>query len=265
MCFQSFDPPKPDTMKREVVERLIDEISGKSYSIKLQYRGEPLTDKNIARYVRYAKRRGIVEVMINSNANLLNASKAEELIVAGLDKLICSVEGSNADIYNQTRKGGDFDRVVANIDQFVVMRNCLGYGKPFVRVQMVKTDKNSTDVDAFKWFWSPRVDDVAVEDELDYRAEVLDRTPLPKWSCPQLYQRLIVLADGDIVPCCRSIKGGTGKQNVLGNIKDTTIGEAWRGRKMLNLRITHELGNSHEIDMCAGCGLRKDVVKKVSK
>ena len=263
MCFQSFDAPKPTTMDKSLVKKIIDEISGHSYSMKFQYRGEPLTDSNISDYIHYAKRKGLTEVMINTNGNLMAEDTAKGLILSGIDKIIFSVEGSNADVYNQTRIGGDFDLVVDNIEFLMALRDDYGYDTPRTRIQMVRTEDNASDVDAFLEFWKDRVDEVAVEDELDYRADVLDRTELNGWACPQLYQRLIVLADGDIVPCCRAISGGTGKQIVLGNVKIMSIKEAWSGDKMQMLRSMHESGKSHEVDMCARCGLRKDMVKKV--
>jgi len=245
--------------------KVIDEISGYAYSMKFQYRGEPTIDNHLSLYIRYAKRKGITETMINTNGNLLDKDLSLDLIESGLDKIIFSVEGSNADVYNQTRIGGDFNTVVNNIKLFTEMRDTLGYTKPETRVQMVKTKDNASDVKKFLKFWKNKVDVVAVEDEFDYRAEIADTTPLPDWACPQLYQRLIVLADGDIVPCCRSIIGGTGKQVVLGNIKDISIRQAWNSYKMNYIREEHEGGRSHLIDMCARCGLRKDMVKKVKQ
>ena len=263
MCFQSFDKPVQENMMPDDIMDILYEISGNAYSIKLQYRGEPLTDSFLPYAVKQAKRNGITEVMINTNANLLKGDMAKKVLLSGLDKIIFSVEGSNKDIYNQTRIGGDFDTVVENIKNFMDMRKELNLSHPQTRVQMVKTEDNASDVEAFLEFWKDKVDEVAVEDELDFHAETADTTPLPDWACPQLYQRLIVLADGDIVPCCKSIIGGTGKQVVLGNIKDMTIKEAWTGTKMQMLRSFHETGQSHDVDMCARCGLRKDMVKKV--
>lgn len=264
MCFQSFDAPEPKVMDANTVGGIISQLVGNAYSIKLQYRGEPLTHKDTAGFIYAAKRVGMVEVMINTNANLLDDKTARKLISSGLDKLICSVEGSNAAIYNETRIGGNFDRVVSNIKNLIRLRNELGFSKPIVRVQMVRTESNSKDVKKFLKFWGKIADEVAVEDELDYRAEIDDRTELKDWACPQIYQRLIILADGDIVPCCRAIRGGTGKQWVLGNIERDTIQSVWTGDKLGTLRDAHEKGKSHLVDMCARCGLRKDMVKKVS-
>ena len=262
MCFQSFDKPEPTFMDKSLVKKIIDEISGHVYSMKFQYRGEPTLDQNLPDYIHYAKMKGITEVMINTNANLIDGILATKLIKSGLDKLICSVEGSNEAVYNETRIGGNFKTVVSNIKQLISVRDMYGYDKPIVRVQMVKTENNAGDVKKFQKFWGKIVDEVAVEDELDYRAENTDTNVLEGWACPQLYQRLIVLADGDIVPCCRSIIGGTGKQVVLGNVKDISIKDAWK--RLLSVRKIHEAGFSHQVDMCARCGIRKDMVKKVN-
>lgn len=100
MCFQSFDPPPPLVMGIELLKRIIDASVDKGLCpMKTQYQGEPLLDLRMAEIIRYAKDRGILEVMFNTNATLLDEARATELIEAGLDKLICSVDGCTSEVY----------------------------------------------------------------------------------------------------------------------------------------------------------------------
>jgi len=100
MCVQSYDPPDPMKMDFKVFKKVIDECAGKGVcSIKTQYRGEPLLDTRMPDMIKYAKEKGILEVMFNTNATLLSEGTAKALIDAGLDKIICSVDGYTKDVY----------------------------------------------------------------------------------------------------------------------------------------------------------------------
>ena len=89
-----------------------------------------------------------------------------------------------------------------------------------------------------------------------------DGTELPNWYCSQLWQRLFVLADGTIQPCCRAMEGGSSCIYKLGNINNTHIKEIWEGPDMTLLRKAHRAGKSHEISMCRKCGIRKEVIRQ---
>ncbi len=133
--------------------------------------------------------------------------------------------------------------------------------KPIVRVQMVDTPRNHHQIDGYIKFWSEIADHVAIEDMLDWEAEEEDGTPLEFWACAQIWQRLMVLADGDVLPCCRAMKGANEKLTVLGNAYKESLEKIWKGDKLNGLRALHQQGQSHEIRMCRLCGLRKDVIK----
>ena len=56
-------------------------------SIKFQYLGEPLVNKNLVKMIKFAKRAGVVDVMFNTNASLLTEKKSKEIILSGVDKV----------------------------------------------------------------------------------------------------------------------------------------------------------------------------------
>jgi radical SAM protein with 4Fe4S-binding SPASM domain len=263
MCFQSFDPPKHDRMDIKIFKKAIDEGMKKGLcSIKTQYRGEPLLNPDMIEMVKYAKDQGVLEVMFNTNATMLTEERIRGLIDAGLDKIICSVDGCNEEIYEKVRIGGRYKTVLENIKNLQRIKKELGLNRPSLRVQMVDTPKNHNQIPEYIEFWGDIADQVAVEDMLDWSADEPDTTPVNDFACAQLWQRLIVTADGDVLPCCRAIKGGSKKLYVLGNIKNQSIESIWKGEKLEALRELHRKGESHKAGLCAVCGLRKSVVKK---
>ena len=54
-------------------------------SIKLNYLGEPLLHKDIIDHVRYAKNRGVLDVLMNTNGTALTPKNSRNLLEAGID------------------------------------------------------------------------------------------------------------------------------------------------------------------------------------
>jgi len=212
--------------------------------------------------IAYAKEKGVIEVMINTNATLLTPEKAKRLIDSGLDLLSCSIDATTEKVYEQIRVGGNFYETCKNVVAIQVLKKLKKSSKPIVRVQMVETKLNKHQVDDFVDFWDEYADEVSVVDLKDVKGEVEDATELPNWYCSQLWQRLLILADGDIIPCCRAIQGDNEKQFVLGSVYNTTIKKAWNNKKLNAIRKAHQHGKSHLIGICRTCGLRKEVIRQ---
>ncbi len=261
MCYYAFSPPEASKMETELFKKVIDEGAEKGLcSIKSQYRGEPLLDDRMIDFITYAKNAGIIEVMFNSNAMLLTKEKAKGLIEGGLDKIICSVDGYTSEIYEQIRIGGKFETVVKNIKGLQELKKEMNSTKPTVRIQMVDTPINHSQIDGYIKFWGDIVEHVAVEDMCDLTLKEEDPTPLPNWACAQIWQRLVVLTDGDVLPCCHALYGGNDKLLVVGNVKEESIESIWKGEEMTKMRELHKTGRSHEIELCRNCLMRKEIV-----
>ena len=225
MCYYNYDPPKYVRMDMSLIKRIIDEgVEKKLCSIKTQVRGDPLTDDRMVEIVRYAKEKGILEVMFNTNAMLLTEEKSRDLIEAGLDKIICSVDGCNKEIYEKIRIGANYDTVIKNIKTLYAIKKKLGLEKPEIRVQMVDTPENHKQITEYMKFWEGIADHIAILELLDLsREEGEDSTPLENFSCSQLWQRLIITAEGDVLPCCGAMMGHVEKSMVVGNIGENTL------------------------------------------
>ena len=71
-CSREYIVTPDKIMDFDLYKKIIDEISEMSVpSIKLNWRGEPLLHPNISKCIDYAKRKGILEVIINTNATML--------------------------------------------------------------------------------------------------------------------------------------------------------------------------------------------------
>ena len=269
MCPHSFPTPEfrksLGSMDVELARRIIDEGSRKGLaSIKLNWRGEPLLWKaHLAETIRYAKDHGIIDIIMNTNGLLLDDELSRDIVASGLDLIVFSIDGNSEETYGEIRKGGNFDRLVYNIERFLNIRNSMGLSKPLVRVQMVKMDSNIHEVNEFIGRWDPLVDSITFQDYTN-RGEDTERLRPDKESfekagrraCPQIWQRIIVTWDGKVAMCCRDWES----ENVLGKL-DYTVGKDleyfWRGEKLNKIRGLHLEKRLDDVTACEKCSFKE--------
>ncbi|MFH2106772.1 MAG: radical SAM/SPASM domain-containing protein [Candidatus Micrarchaeota archaeon] len=258
-CFQSFNPPPKGHMSFNFFKKIIDEGSQKGLcSIKLNYRGEPLLCPDIIKMVSYAKSKGITEVMFNSNCTLLTEKVANELIDAGLDRIICSVDAYEKEVYEKIRIGGNFDSVLNNIKNLQRIKNERGSPKPIVRLQMVDSPTSHGQVEGYIKFWGSIADEVAVTDMCDWHEKSLKSLTVSKeFDCSKPYQRMSVWFNGKVTFCDGNYFGHLD----VGDLTKQTIEEVWHGPVMQKIREANLKGESHRIKICAECGFRMTVIK----
>ena len=256
MCFQ-YDRSLPyQEMDLRTVKKIIEECGDKGcYAMKFNHRGEPLLATHLTEAVRLAKEAGILETMINTNATLLHSHKIQEVVDAGLDKIICSVDSYRKELYEEIRIGANFDTVMANICTLQTYKQLKDLEKPICRVQMVLMDTNKDDQEEYVTFWEEIADQVAIEECFDY-GDREEYNSISDFVCPQLWQRLMVHVDGLVYPCCSLTA------EPIGSIYKDDLETLWRCDKMEELRFLHKKGRSHEIEMCRRCYMRKKEVKR---
>jgi len=242
-------------------KQLIDEgVKHGLCSVKYNYLGEPLMNKNIVEMVKYAKQAGVLDVMFNTNAALLTEEMSRALIESGLDKLFFSFDSPVPERYEQIRAGAKYDQVLANIKSFMRIREELGSIKPFTRVSMVLMQENKQEWQDYQRLFSPIVDAVAYVDYLDHsgqsnpeRAVVATEKKSNKYCCPQLWQRMFIHPDGVVTPCCID----SARELVMGNINQSSATEIWQGDAYQQLRKQHSAGSYDDVPTCARCPLAR--------
>ena len=85
-CFREYFATPDKLIDDDFCYELIDQAAElKVPSIKFNWRGEPLLHSKLPDFISYAKEKGILETIINTNATKLDERKSNELIDAGLD------------------------------------------------------------------------------------------------------------------------------------------------------------------------------------
>ncbi|MDP4183179.1 MAG: radical SAM protein [Bacillota bacterium] len=226
-------------------------------AVKLNWLGEPTMHKDLANMIRYAKDKGIIDVLINTNGLFVDEKLAEGLIKAGLDKLLFSFDSPYKEVYENIRIGSDYDKVISNIKNIKSLREKSGSDTPLTRVSMVLMKENADQFKDFVELFKEHVDIVAwseytnKEELLGEGRKRLKREKIKNFACAQLWQRMFVTWNGKVVVCCADIK----MEYVVGDAKKEKLKDIWKNEKYTNIRMRHMEGNYNSIPICSVCDM----------
>jgi radical SAM protein with 4Fe4S-binding SPASM domain len=249
------------TMPMDLFKKIIDEGSKyKLPSIKLNYLGEPLADKYIVERIRYAKQKGVIDVMFNTNGSLLDEETSHKILEAGLDSIYFSVDGIHAETFNKIRIGTDYEIVLKNIKNFMKIKNNGNFKHVQTRVSMTVLPGMEKEIQSYTNFWLPIVGQVGFGEWVDATGKGTNPTVSnamvhtnypynPDFVCAQPFQRMFIMWDGVCTPCCPDV----GRKYVTGNANNSTVKEIWNGPSYQRMRDVQISGRYFEIDICKEC------------
>lgn len=235
MCpYPNLERPKGE-MSFELFAKLVDEIARENPSSRLwlAIMGEPLLLRDrVVDMIAYAKRRGLAEVILNTNGVLLTADLAAKLIEAGLDRIILSVDAMTRATYEKIRVGGDFEKVLANVDAFLAIRSERGALKPELVAQFIVMDENEHETESFKEYWLAKGVIVKIRPKLGWGAsvkaanlEVVREGTERNFACSWLTRTVSIHWDGTFAQCDADTEG----LHSPGDLRTQTIKEVWDG------------------------------------
>ena len=151
-------------MSFDLFRKIVDECAELGIThVRVHNYGEPFVDRQLVEKVRYAKQKGIREVGMISNGSLITEAVARGMIEAGLDAINISVDASGKEVFESTRIGLKYDKVIANIERLVRIRAELGKRRPKLILSFVRQN-NSADEQAFIEHWKAIADKIHVTD-----------------------------------------------------------------------------------------------------
>jgi len=249
---QSQKIQKSRFISKEAYMDIIDQaVENGVKSIKLQYLGEPLMHRDVAFQIRYAKERGILDVMLNTNAVLLSEKLSKEILEAGIDKLFVSFDAVSPKLYEQQRVGTSIGKVIDNIYTFVKLRDA-SYPQTHIRLSMVMYDDPiwQQQFEAMKIMWDGLVDAVGygIFNERDpLKKETFEK--VEGFACEQLFQRMFLKCNGNVTVCCVDDQD----EYVVGNWKEQKLADIWKSEAYTKIRDLHKKGAYDKIPMCKKC------------
>ena len=133
--------------------------------MKFNWRGEPLLNPSLTEIIDYAKRKGVLETIINTNATKLNSDMSNKIIDSGLDLMIYSFDGGTKKSYEKMRPGrfkeNNFNEIYENIKNFSKIRKERKSSFPRTKIQMVLTNDTFDEQDEYFSLFKDIIDDVS--------------------------------------------------------------------------------------------------------
>jgi MoaA/NifB/PqqE/SkfB family radical SAM enzyme len=239
-------------MSFDLYRKIVDECAALGIThVRVHNYGEPFVDRQLVEKVRYAKQKGIQEVGMISNGSLITDAVARGMIEAGLDAINISVDASGREVFESTRLGLKYDKVIANIERLVRIRAELGKRRPKLILSFVRQN-NSADEQAFIEHWKSIADKIHITD-LHNWAGTLNHESDVNYPCYRPWLTFTVLWDGRVSLCCADFDG----RHVLGDLNTSSIQEVWNAEPYRAARRQHLESGGPEI--CRSCDLpRKD-------
>ena len=265
MCYTTTDHFK-DSVKRDLMDydlykKLVDEVAGKVYAIRLSWRGESTLHKNFVDAIRYAKQKGIQEISFLTSGWNLTLDYFKKLANAGADWITVSFDGLGEE-YNQIRKPLTCEETLQNLKDIKNYKEKNNIRKPVIKIQGIWPAIRK-DPENFYNTMAAVSDLVAFNPLIDYLGKDTDIVFEENFSCPQLYERLFVSSSGEVMMCNSDEYG----EEVVGNANNETIHEIWHGKKLNRIREIHNKRNGFkEIPVCTKCFFpRKTEISEIAQ
>lgn len=250
-------------------------------TIDLYRSGEPFLNPDILPMIRLSSQRKI-KVRISTHFSFPKPDDFfVDLVASGLETLVVSLDGTSQESYSRYRIGGDYDTVMSNIKKLIETKNKTHNKKPKIIWQFLVNKHNEHeiatarqiadglnitldlrpisladnepdvrhdffDIEDQKKEWLPQNDAYISE---CYKGEY--HYPLSKEICPQLFTRVIVMADGTILPCCEVWE----KESGFGDLLTQSFDDIWYGQKYIDARsrVLNKNFTPQIQSVCFGC------------
>lgn len=259
MCIHKDMTRPKGVMNWNLFTRLVDEIAFENNATRvwMVFFGEPLILKrkkpSIFDMISYAKRKGLQDVVINTNANLLDEASALGILESGLNAVYIGIDAFSPKTYKKIRVGGDYIKTVNNVLNFIRTKKTGHFNKPEIFVQFVEMGLNKDEKDDFIRFWEKQGVTVKVRPMVSWAGRieaqnlVLDNRD--RWPCYWSMQTMSIIHTGRVVTCAVDLDA----QFIAGDAREQTLKQIWNGKlkEIRNLQLAGKYDALPEI--CRNC------------
>lgn len=259
MCVHRSMERKKGLMEWDLFTKIVDEIACVDPTVRvwMVFFGEALLLKRkkptIFEMISYAKRKGLSDIVLNSNANLMDEEASRKLISSGLDAIYIGIDAFTAGTYKKLRVGGNYERVVENTKRLLRMKKEEGSKTPEVYVQFVEMDTNVAEKEDFIHFWNDEGAIVKIRPKVSWggmiEAPNLILGKEERWPCYWAMRTMSITDQGKVVTCAVDLDA----RFIGGDITTHSLSDVWNG-PMKELRNLHLLKRFDELPgICKDC------------
>jgi radical SAM protein with 4Fe4S-binding SPASM domain len=253
----------------ELYKKIINELKPTLCHVILYFQGEPLINKQLPDFVRYAHERKIF-TSTSTNGQLINKNNAKLIVSSGLDKLIVSIDGTTQSVYESYRVGGNLQKAIEGIRLLVDVKKKLKSFTPLIEIQFIVLKTNEHQMNEMRKlakelrvnrlrFKTAQLYDFEnghplIPEKLKYSRYKQQKngiytvkTKQPN-HCWRLWNGAVINTSGEVLPCCFD----KGSEFSFGNINTSLFSNIWHDTKSNNFR-SELLQNRLQFEMCRNC------------
>ena len=181
--------------------------------------GEPFVFPRIWEWLDYMEAEN-VRFAIYTNAEFMDVDRL--LQYKNIYYVNCSLNATTKEVHQKIMRGPNFDVCRKNIEDLIKK------SKVRVRVSMVVSEDNKHQVNDFIKMWGRRA---KIRDFKNYAGARHSKTEKTgkRVPCYALFNTIVILWDGRMVPCCMDYDG----QLILGDVNKESVGKIYQDAKWL--------------------------------
>ncbi len=232
---------------KRIIDELVHENSDyiNHQPVWLHHFGESLLHPEFAECIQYAVQKSVV-TCLSVNPLMLTETVSKVLLHSNPDMLYISLDGHDDASFEKVRGiKNAYHQSLKNLHGFLKLKQEMKNRSRTV-LSMIDFDLNRQSIELTKSYWESQagVDEFLMKSFCTWDGSAADinrmqdvhKTDPPRnfsrVECNFPWERMTVLWDGEVVPCCNDYN----KKLSLGNLCDQTLSEIWNGPEMRQLR-----------------------------
>lgn len=217
--------------------------------------GEPLLHPRFASWI--PQMRGLASLVSLTTNGMRLTPETSAAALASLDIIEVSVASDNAEGFERSRTGGDFEVLLDNLTRLRELRARMR-SHTAIHIRVMLRPSEQPHLDRLLAFWRRYGDVVStqrLQDYFDQQGDIFVRGETEEFPpCTLPFRALGVTWEGN-VPLCRvsAFQAGTPEGLVLGNIHQSTLAEIWQGPAVRRYREGHANRDPALMPLCRNC------------
>lgn len=244
-------------------KKIVDEIAEESPKTRLwlDFYGEPLLVKYKLYYmIDYARKKGIDNICLNTNGQLLNEELAEMLLDAGIEYISFDCDGYSKEVYEKIRRNGKREVFYNNVEYILKRKKERNLKRPIIEIKIIEMEENKEEIDQIIDYWRGKGAWTTCRRKSTWggneRTVLMEQDAMKdRIACGHAIGQMAITWDGKVVNC-----GFDGHAQVIwGDVLKESIKKIWerRNEMLVKKHLNHVF--SEIPDICKYCGNWRNV------
>lgn len=229
--------------------------------------GEPFLNKDLIKEIKFIQKNYDFQLILSSNLNIKFTEKqATDLVMSGLDVLICSIDGATQRTYEIYRKNGNLETALENLKLLTKIKKENNIKTLKIVWQYLVFKHNEHELEQAKQiakeigieninFMKPWCPEDWISTLPEYSNYIINEKEKKEYRnitkhCYCLWTTIVINANGSVSPCC-SVED---EKDDFGNFFDQSVFKLWNNKNYQAARkfnITRK--QSNVVNICTKC------------